>query len=56
MHKAVVAKALYPATLVVHRNQQIWTQAFDAGAQLRQLRPIFPIAPEQNHAADQWVA
>jgi hypothetical protein len=40
---------------VVDRDQKVRTDAFDVGAQVRQLRTALPIAAKQNHAAHQRV-
>ena len=54
--KTIGFEALHAPAFVVHTNQQIWAQAFDAFAQGAELRAAFPVAAKQNQAAHQRVA
>ncbi|MNV14471.1 hypothetical protein D3C71_1051570 [compost metagenome] len=51
--KAIGAKALHAAALMVHADQQIVTHGLDTAGQLQQLRAVFPVAGKQDHATGQ---
>jgi len=53
--KAIGAKALHAAALVVHADEQILTHGLDGAGELQQLCPITPVAREQHHTARQRV-
>jgi hypothetical protein len=49
--ETIGAKTLHAASFMVHSNQQVWTDAFDLGTQVAQLRPTLPVAAKQNQPA-----
>ncbi|OMP13310.1 hypothetical protein COLO4_01901 [Corchorus olitorius] len=53
MRESVGTKTLHAPALVVHADQQVGFDALDIGAQLHQLLAAFPVAGEEDDAADQ---
>ena len=53
--EAVAAKALHTPAFVVHADEQVAAHRLDGGGEVEQLGAAFPVAGEQDDAADQRV-